>query len=99
MVSITFALEDQLFSILEGFPWVNWSEVSREKVMKREIFDRFIKTGTLSKADQEFCDRIDWHPVDELELKEEFVKELKEIEKGPHSKMTLKELDELMGLK
>jgi len=99
MVSITFALEDRLFSILERFPWVNWSEVSREKVMKREIFEEFIKTGTLSEENQAFCDKIDWHPVDELPLKEEFVKELKEIEKGPHSKMTLKELDELMGLK
>jgi hypothetical protein len=68
------------------------------RLMKRDIFDVFIKTGELSAEDQEFCDRIDWYPVDELHLREEYVKKLKQIEKGPHSRMTLEELDELMGL-
>ena len=64
------------------------------RLMKRDIFEEFIKTGELSAEDQEFCDRIDWYPVDELPLREEYVKKLKQIEKGPHSKaMTLEELD------
>jgi len=69
------------------------------RLMKRDIFEVFIKTGELSAEDQEFCDMIDWYPVDELPLREEYVKKLKQIEKGPHSRMTLEELDELMGLK
>ena len=69
------------------------------RLMKRDIFEEFIKTGELSAEDQEFCDGIDWYPVDELPLREEYVKKLKQIEKGPHSRMTLEELDELMGLK
>jgi hypothetical protein len=69
------------------------------RLMKRDIFEEFIKTGQLSAEDQEFCDMIDWYPVDELPLREEYVKKLKQIEKGPHSRMTLEELDELMGLK
>ena len=99
MACITVPLEESFKQRISKFSWVNWSDVGREESLKKSLFDRFIKTGTLSKADHEFCDRIDWHPVDELPLKEEFVKELKEIEKGSHSKMTLKELDELMGLK
>ena len=64
------------------------------RLMKRDIFEEFIKTGELSAEDQEFCDRIDWYPVDELPLREEYVKKLRQIEKGPHSKaMTLEELD------
>jgi len=64
------------------------------RLMKRDIFEEFIKTGELSAEDQEFCDRIDWYPVDELPLRDEYVKKLKQIEKGPHSKaMTLEELD------
>ncbi len=78
MVSITFPLEDKLFEVVERFPWVNWSEVAREKLNKKRIFEEFIKTGMLSKEDQEFCDEIDWYPVDELPLKEKFIKELKE---------------------
>jgi len=69
------------------------------RLMKRAIFEECIKTGELSVDDQEFCDLIDWYPVDELPLKDEYVKKLKRIEKGPHSRMTLEELDELMGLK
>ena len=70
----------------------------REKLMKREIFDKYIKTKKISKEDEKFCEEIDWHPVDELPLKEEYVKKLKKIEKEPHSRMTLKEVKELMGL-
>lgn len=98
MVSITFSLDDKVLSMLERFSWINWSEVVREKLNKRRIFEEFIRTGELSAEDQEFCDRIDWYPIDELELKEEYVKRLKQIEEGPHSRMTLEELDKLMGL-
>ncbi len=86
MVSITFPLEDKLFSLIGRFSWVNWSEVTREKLNKKRIFEEFIKTGNLSDKDQEFCDSIDWYPVDELPLKEEFVKKLKRSSKEPAGK-------------
>ncbi|MCK5630712.1 MAG: hypothetical protein KAI26_08880 [Nanoarchaeota archaeon] len=98
MVSITIPLDDETLAQIKQFPWVNWSEVAREKLMKREIFDKYLKTKKISKEDEIFCEEIDWHPVDELPLKEEFVRKIKQIEKGPHSRMTLKELKELMGL-
>jgi len=94
MASLTFTLDKQLKSDMEHFPWVNWSEVNREELNKKRIFEEFIKTGTLSTEDQEFCDKIDWYPVDELELKEEYIERLKKIEKGPHSKpMSADELE------
>ncbi len=77
MVSITVPIEDSLHSEIERFSWVNWSDVVREKLMKREIFEIYVKTGTISDEDWEFCEKIDWHPVDELPLKDEFIKELK----------------------
>ncbi len=94
MVSITVTLDDKIKAKIEKFSWVNWSDLAREEALKKEIFERFIKTGTLTNEDQEFCDSIDWYPVDELPLREEYVKKLKKIEKGPHSKaMNLEELD------
>lgn len=94
MACITVPLEQAFKQRISKFPWVNWSEVGREATLKKEIFDKFIKTGELSKEDQEFCDMIEWYPVDELPLREEYVKKLKKIEKGPHSKaMTPEELD------
>ena len=93
MVSITFPIDDKLFSLIERFPWVNWSELAREKLMKREIFEEYLKTGKLSDKNWKFCDKINWHPVDELPLKEEFVKEIKKRKKGPFIK--LKSVDEI----
>ena len=98
MVSITIPLDDETLAQIKQFPWVNWSEVAREKLMKREIFDKYLKTKKISKEDEIFCEEIDWHPVDELPLKEKYVRKLKQIEKGPHSRMTLEELKGLMGL-
>ena len=94
MACITVPVLESFKERMIRFPWVNWSEVSREEALKKDIFERFIKTGKLSAKDQEFCDRIDWYPTDELELRGEYVERLKRIEEGPHSKaMTLDELD------
>ena len=78
MVSVSIAVEESFKERVESFAWVTWSEVAREEAIKKEIFEKFIKTGTLSADDQEFCDEIDWYPVDELPLKEEYVKKIKE---------------------
>ncbi len=94
MVSITFSLDDKLFSIIERFSWVNWSKVGREKLRKRRIFEEFIKTGELSAKDQEFCDKIGWDPLDELKLREEYVEKLKAVAKKPAGKpMTIEEFN------
>jgi len=94
MACITVPLKESFRQRISKFSWVNWSDVGREETLKKDIFDRFIKTGTISDEDQKFCDKIDWYPIDELPLRKEYVKKIKKIEKGPHSKaMTPKELD------
>ena len=94
MVSVTISLDDELKAKVERFLWVNWSEVGREEALKKEIFERFIKTGTLSDVDQEFCDKVGWYPIDELELKEEYIEKLKKSIKKPAGKpMTVEEFN------
>lgn len=99
MVSITLQLEKKFKSEIEHFSWINWSAVAREEVMKKVIFENYVKTRKLSKEEQRFCDKIDWHPVDWLPLKESYIKKLEKIMKGPHYRMTSKKLDKLLGLK
>ena len=82
MVNVVLIVSDHVKSEIGLFPWVNWSEVAREKVIRKEIFERYLKTGKLTDEDWEFCEKIDWHPVDELPLKDEFIKKLKDTEKG-----------------
>ena len=81
MASITLSVSEELKNELKSLSWVNWSEIAREETLKKLIFENYMKTGKLSDDEWEFCDRIDWHPVDELPLKEEFIKKLEAIKK------------------
>lgn len=77
MTSITLAVSEEFKKDLKSFSWVNWSEVAREEALKKLIFENYIKTGKLNDEDWEFCEKIDWHPVDELPLKQEFIDKIK----------------------
>jgi len=99
MVSINIPVEDSLSERLDKFSWVNWSDVARIEANKRRIFEEYRKNKNLSKEDARFCEDNDYHPVDELPLKHEFIKQLKKIQKGKHIPMTMAKLDKLMGLK
>jgi len=79
MVSLTVPLEPKLKEKLSMFSWVNWSDVGREEILKKDIFERYLKTKRVTDEDWRFCESIDWHPVDELPMKEEHIKELKRV--------------------
>jgi len=100
MVSVSISVEDEFKARVESFAWVSWSQIAAEEALKRDIFERYIKTSKLSTEEEEFCDKIDWHPVDWLPLKKKFVKELKIAAKEPIGKpLALEELDNLFGIK
>ncbi|MBU2576121.1 MAG: hypothetical protein KKF50_00185 [Nanoarchaeota archaeon] len=81
MVSITLSVEEKFKDQLKQLLWVNWSEIAREETIKKLIFERYLKTGEISDKEWEFCERIDWHPVDELPLKKEFIEKISKIKK------------------
>ena len=63
---------------------------SKEKL---RIYKKYVNNKNLTKEENEFCDKIDWHPVDELPIREEFVKKMKKIGKGKYHKYSsIKEL-------
>jgi hypothetical protein len=81
MTSITLSIPEEVKNQLKSLQWVNWSEIAREETMKKLIFENYMKTGSITDEEWEFCEKIDWHPVDELPLREEFIKEMKERKK------------------
>ena len=93
MASLTLSVSEEMRNQLKAFLWVNWSEIAREEAIKKLIFENYIKTGDLSDEEWAFCEKIDWHPVDELPLKEEFIKKMREIKKEKPIKF--KNIDEL----
>jgi len=84
MVSITLSVSEDFKKDIKDFMWVNWSEIAREETIKKLIFENYIKFGRITEEEWRFCEKIDWHPVDELPLKKEFKKmlEKKRKEKG-----------------
>ena len=81
MASLTLSISDDFKNKLKEFLWVNWSEIAREEAMKKLIFESYIKTGDITDDEWAFCEKMDWHPADELPLKEEFIEKLKKIKK------------------
>ena len=86
MASLTLSVSEDFKNQLKAFMWVNWSEIAREEAMKKIIFEKYLKSGEISDIDWDFCEKIDWHRVDELPLKEEFKKEIEKRKKGPFLK-------------
>jgi hypothetical protein len=74
---ITVPVEESFKERLNQFPWVNWSQVGQETLIKRYLFEKYIRTNSLSKAELLLCEKLDWHPVDELPFKKKFVEEVK----------------------
>ena len=81
MASITLSVSDDFKNLLKRFSWVNWSEIAREEAMKKSVFENYAKTGILADDEWEFCQRIDWHPVDELPLRDDFKKTIEKRKK------------------
>ncbi len=87
MASLTLSVSNEFKNQLKEFLWINWSEIAREETMKKLIFENYIKTGSVTDEEWEFCEKLDWHPVDELPLKEEFKKELERRKKEKSIKL------------
>ncbi len=88
MASVTLSITDQFKEQLKHFQWVNWSEIAKEETRKKLIFEKYLKTGEVSDEDWRFCDSIDWHPVDELPIKKEYIEKLKKIKKEKSIKVS-----------
>jgi hypothetical protein len=87
MASLTLSVPEDFKEQLKHFLWVNWSEIAREEAIKKLIFENYIKTGKITDEEWKFCEKIDWHPVDELPLKEDYIKKLEARKKEKSIKM------------
>jgi len=81
MPNMIMPLDDNFEKGMSLFPEINWSEIAREEWIKKEMFERYLKTGEITDEDWEYCEKIDWHTVDELPLREEFVERMKQVAK------------------
>ena len=93
MVSVTLSITKEFKEELRQFPWINWSEIAREEILKKIIFENYIKTAKLTDEEWDFCEKNDWHPADELPFKKEYIKKIN-IRKNEQS-LRLKNVDDI----
>ena len=87
MTSLTLSMSEHFKDEIKEFVWINWSEITREEALKKLIFENYIETGRITDEEWKFCEKIDWHPVDELPLKEEFKREIEKRKKEKSIKL------------
>src|SRR3989338_6846615 len=84
MAGITFAVAEELKSEISKFPWVNWSEVARETLLKKEELEE-LRNKLESKEEQEF---IKWSvELGRKAKKESFNKLLSEVSPSIRKKL------------
>jgi hypothetical protein len=96
---MTLSIPQKLEKEVRRRPYIKWTQIARDAIKKevielkqKEIFEKYTKKQPISKEEYAFMKEIDWHPVDELPIKESYAKKLKEIEKEPTKKIALEEL-------
>jgi len=93
-MNLTLSIPKDIEETMKELPKIKWTVVAREAINQRKlvILDRYLRRKELTDKEYAFMDRIDWHPVDELELREEYVKKLKRIEKQKAKELDINKL-------
>ena len=81
MSTLTIPIDDELYDQVQKFSWVRWSKVVQDGIRKRRILETYIREKSISEDDAAFCETIDWHPVDELFIRQEVIDKLKKSDK------------------
>ncbi|WP_370575560.1 hypothetical protein [Methanomethylovorans sp.] len=82
MPTLTVPIDDELYDKIQTLSWVKWSKVAQDGIRKRKILEVYIRDKSISEEDAEFCEMIDWHPVDELPIKEEVIERILRSDKN-----------------
>ncbi len=81
MSTLTIPIDDKLYDRVQSFSWVRWSKVVQDGIRKRKIREVYLREKSISEADVAFCEEVDWHPVDELPIRQEVIDKLKKSNK------------------
>ena len=84
MANITLSISDAIRAQMDQYSEIKWSEVAKSAIAakvielrKFSILKKYVDKEPIPDADWAWMDEHDWHPVDELPMKKEYVKSLK----------------------
>ncbi|MFH0884299.1 MAG: hypothetical protein V1861_01155 [Candidatus Micrarchaeota archaeon] len=89
MSNVTLYVPDDVKHEMENRSEIKWSEVIRKAILaklveikKLELLRKFIEKEPFTEEDLWWMDNNDWHPVDEKQMRLDFVKEVGKRGKG-----------------
>ena len=84
MANITLSVPDAIRMQMDEHSEIKWSEVAKNAISakvielrKLSILKKYVDKEPIPDEDWAWMDEHDWHPVDELPMKKEYVKSLK----------------------
>lgn len=100
MSNVTLYLPDDVKKELDSYSEVRWSEFIRQAIInkikelkKLDLLKKYVEKEPFTQTDLEWMDKNDWHPVDESQMKLNFVNDIHKRSKGRIIKA--KSVDEL----
>ena len=99
MANITLSISDAIRAQMDQYSEIKWSEVAKgaiaakvTELRKLSILKKYVDKEPIPDEDWAWMDEHDWHPVDELPMKKEYIKSLKAAMKAPTRPTTVDEL-------
>jgi len=100
-LNITLSVSGETEQIVKKNKHVKWTEIARcaikeeaEKQKKLQILGEYLDKKPISKDKWAWMEKNDWHPVDEMEFKPEFVERIIKTKNQKGKKIN--SLDELL---
>ena len=101
-MNLTMSISGELEQVLKENRHIKWTEIARSaikeealKMKKMGLLAKYLDKKPISGDEWRLMEKIDWHPVDEIELKESFVSQV--LKAGREKSKRINSRNELFG--
>ena len=80
-MNLTMSITGEEEQVVKSNRHIKWTEIARKaireeaiKLRKLEMLSKYLDKKPITAQEWRLMDKIDWHPADEIELKDDFAK-------------------------
>ena len=100
-MNITLSVSGETEQVVKKNRHIKWTEIARnaikeeaEKQKKLQILESYLDKKPISRTKWDWMKKNDWHPVDEMEFKPEFIERMAKSKN--QKRIKINSLDELL---
>jgi hypothetical protein len=94
VANMTLAVPKEVLEEMKNHPDIKWTHVAREaliakadRMRKLDILEKYLDKEPFTEEEVKWMDERDWHPVDERELRKDFVSKIEKVRGGKFKKI------------